>query len=247
MNLDTIILCEWHWEAMSVMLTVAELRKLLITSNAESVERFSRVKSTAMLNMFDQLHRRYFSLSDSTNALSLFETLLATPAFIPKSGAHHLPTVDRFGYMQHQQFVETSLCSVEVMRLYWRKMWVGVTRQHRMIIEKKCQEMIATLPGKLHECVTCHWRMPETSMCTPEKCNYCHLVEKKADLQWHRGHVYIFYQQMPPARKMDLSIDSVISQLRTCLISCECGVEQHDQNVCNLTLALNALQVNSHL
>jgi len=238
---------EWHWEAISAMLTATELRHLLMTRDAESIECFSRVKSTVMLNMFEQLHRRYFSLSNATNAVSLFETLLATPAFIPKSTAHHLPTVDRFGYMAHQQFVETTLCSVEVMRLYWRKMWVGVTRQHRAIIEQKCQAMIATLPGKSYECANCHWCMPETAMWSHEKCNYCDLIEKKADLKWHRGHVYIFYQAAIQARKTDSSMDAVIAQLRSCLISCECGVENHDQNVCHLTLALDALKVNSHL
>lgn len=235
--------CEWHWEAVSRWLTPVALKQMLLSKDLASLEYFARVKSTVMYHMFQTLQDQYFRRVKCEDPLLLFDQLLVQGGFVPRNNHPELPSVDRFGYMHGTLFEETALPSIDVMRLFWRKMLIGVTSHHRESIDAWCQAIIQTLPGNWRRCSKCRWQVPETGMHSHEECTYCSVVRRKGELQCVRGNVFITYPRAAFVPKTDSSSDELVEKLRKCLISCDCGAANHEQNICTLTLALDSMRL----
>jgi len=190
---------EWDWDAISHLLTPANLKKLLQDATPASAEYFLRAKSLVFFHMFKTLDYKITNFIKLQKPLHIirkfFESDLMTNGFIP-----HIPeknTVvsnDFFGFLNEKgKWTEWGICSVEVMRLYWDYMLTNISSHHKQQIESVCQKIVSLLPGNRVECQTCHWQLPETSMHSNNICNYCQCKEQETVLKQFKNLPYLHF------------------------------------------------------
>lgn len=197
---------EWDWDALSHMLTPANLKKLLTNSSPESAEYFLRVKSLVFFHMFKTLDYKINHFAKIPRSLvsvrKLFETDLMENGFIP-----HVPlrrsvvSNDFFGFVNDRgKWIEWNICSIEIMRLYWDNMLQSVTSTHKKFIDSVCQKILCLLPGSTQECQHCQWLVPASAMYSDHFCNYCHCKSQDGVLKQFKTLPYLQFSKSPAVK-----------------------------------------------
>ncbi len=211
------VIYEWVWDALSYSINPVMLYKILYFANEESRERFRRVESSTMVNMFNLLLKHVKHVNPS-HRKSFFEQFLTEKGYIPKlSTKRGLASNDSFGFVDEhtKQWIDWSCSSVEVMRFYWDEILCRTTSTHRNHINDICRQIVCMLPGKLTQCTHCQWTLPETAMFSQTQCNYCDSRTKQASLCTYRGVSFLVYPQ--PNRQLN----NLIQDLAMCSLSGE--------------------------
>lgn len=182
---------EWHWAALSHIITPTFLKTLLIKASQDSLFDFNRVASSVFWNMFQTLRSKLDHL-DRHSTRVFFETYLMDEGFIPKQALNQISN-DVFGFVNSRGiWVEWNISAVEVIRMYWDQMLRKVTTKHKKDISHTCQRLIALLPGRKVVCGTCTWSLPESAMYSDALCNYCR-GKNRAILKTFHNTPYLYY------------------------------------------------------
>jgi hypothetical protein len=177
-------LLEYHWDAMSFILTPAALKNLLIHTNELSYEHYRRVKGSMMVRMFSLMWERFNCLTTTKTSQYIWENLLASEGYIPICVPKNSISNDRFGFRDDQgKWCEWRIPSLQVIRLYWDNIFSGIDCKLQNILKTICAQLIATLPGSHHTCQCCHWNIPESEMHSQTTCTYCYDYQKYPHLK----------------------------------------------------------------
>jgi hypothetical protein len=219
---------EWHWDAMSHIVTPSMVKKILIASDEASYEYFKRVKGSVMLRMYQSAVQRFQHLMhQGVSVQEIWESYLSPEGYIPVCIPKNIISNERFGFKNEQnQWKEWNIVSLQVIRMYWDNIFSQIGYKIHSELRDICRKLIQTLPGPFSTCECCTWSIPVSEMATDFLCTYCQDYKKypKIELQMTDSGVPYIKYPVPINTKPVLKIDIPMT------VNSSCSLEYRTKN-----------------
>lgn len=176
------------WVQISLQKHPRDVRQFLLQCSSEVYESFDQCRSMVYITMFQRVYKvlQCLSWKSTQDTYFMFSALLAKYEYIPPLIERTISN-DRFFHGHH----EWKIANVQCMRMYWDKLFRGISLTHRQtILDPICQYIVRLLPGEMEQCKTCNWTIPSQGMHYQSKCSYC--VDKNCtDLQQDKRDLFV--------------------------------------------------------